>query len=123
MTLGREFWNAAPLAPIPLLAELRTHVLERSHTRCPRWHFRVASDLVLRIQPRPGERRDRFWAFAGVAFFGEGATRALCDKPPSSFGWLGFGITTAEAGWSFLPRGCTVRTTRRERDSPRRRRR
>jgi hypothetical protein len=100
MSLRRNFWTPEPLEPIRLLADLRSFVLERSHTRLPRWHFRVASDLVLRVQPRPGERRDRCFAFAGTAFFGDGITRARCDKPDSTLVTLPFGIT---AEWSWQP--------------------
>jgi hypothetical protein len=102
--LSREFWKPEPIEPIRLLAELRANVLERSHSRLPRWHFRVADDLVLRMQPKPGERRDHGWAFAGTAFFGEGITRALCDKPDGTLGMLTFGMLSDMPNWRVLPR-------------------
>jgi hypothetical protein len=95
------FWAPEPVAPIAVLAELRAFVLERSHRRLPRWHFRLADDLVLRIQPRPAERRDAFYAFVGAAFQGEEITRARLDARDTRGLWrLEFGIKTAESPWS-----------------------
>jgi hypothetical protein len=42
------------LAPSPLLAGLRGEVFKLRETRCPKWRFRLAPDLVIQIQPRPG---------------------------------------------------------------------
>ena len=41
------------IPPIPFLSSLRGAVLERSTARMPKWRFRFASDLVVRIQPKP----------------------------------------------------------------------
>jgi len=46
-------WEPVPLAPVPVLATLREMVLERSEKRMPKWGFRLDSDLVLQLQPRP----------------------------------------------------------------------
>lgn len=66
--LDPSFWHVERVAPIGLFRELREFVLERSHTRLPKWRFRVADDLVMYVQPKPAERRDRFYAFDCCAF-------------------------------------------------------
>jgi hypothetical protein len=85
-----RFWIRDPINPSPFLAGLRDIVLERSHTRCPRWKFKL-DELILEIQPRPGERRD------GYALF---RCAAMQD------GWrLGFLIEPCTAGgWQYHPR-------------------
>jgi hypothetical protein len=102
--LTREFWNEETLSPIRVLADLRAFVLERSHTRLPRWHFRMADDLVVRLQPKPAERRDRFYGFVGEAFEGQGITRATLGSAAAckALGlWrLRFGIVVAESSWT-----------------------
>jgi hypothetical protein len=42
-----------PIPSIPFLAELREEVLKHSLKRMPKWKFRLASDLVLQLQPKP----------------------------------------------------------------------
>jgi hypothetical protein len=113
MRLGDEFWEREPLNAIQLLADLRTFVLERSHRRLPRWYFRLAPDLVVRLQPRPAEQRDRFALFYGDAFEGQGITRAVCVSAAQcregAIGRLRFLVTQGPCyvgdppGWTFRP--------------------
>ena len=49
--LAATFWTPEPLAPIEFLAGLRDIVLERSHTRLPKWRFRLAPDWPSRSNP------------------------------------------------------------------------
>jgi Family of unknown function (DUF6011) len=58
------------LEPVPLLVYLRDVVLRNRHDRCPKWLFCLAPDLVLQLQPRPGERRDDWCLFLGTAIQG-----------------------------------------------------
>jgi hypothetical protein len=53
VSVTTSVWIAEPIAPIPLLAELRDFVLVRSTTRLPKWRFRLADDLVVQMQPKP----------------------------------------------------------------------
>jgi hypothetical protein len=41
------------IAPIPKLAELREAVLAHSEKRKPKWGFRLATDIVMELQPQP----------------------------------------------------------------------
>jgi hypothetical protein len=100
-----RYWNRDQLSPIPFLAGLRDIVLERSHTRCPKWRFRLASGLALQVQPRPGERRDRFALFKCTAIQGEGLTAGDFDRRRLACWYLGFIVrATDPGGWQFHPR-------------------
>jgi len=68
----KEYWNPIPIDPQLGLHELREMVLANSEKRMPKWKFRVASDLVLQIQP---QRPSRKYAelFEGRAFEYDGA--------------------------------------------------
>jgi hypothetical protein len=55
-------------APIPFLRNLRLMCLARSESRAPKWKFRVASDLVMQLQPKPSCLPGRVLeSFEGVA--------------------------------------------------------
>jgi Family of unknown function (DUF6011) len=41
------------IAPIQWMADLREGVLANSEKRMPKWRFRIASDLLVSIQPKP----------------------------------------------------------------------
>jgi hypothetical protein len=56
------------LTPIPSLLQLRELVLARSRKRMPRWKFRLHTDLVISIQPKPTGR-----LFACIAVDADGA--------------------------------------------------
>ncbi len=73
----RARWDALRISftPSPLLTALRRTVLAARDDRCPKWRFRLAPDLVVQIQPRPGERRDRFYLFNCIAIQGEQITK------------------------------------------------
>lgn len=47
-----DFWNPIPLKPILSLVALRQVIIEHNERRMPIWKFRLASDLILRIQPQ-----------------------------------------------------------------------
>jgi hypothetical protein len=74
-------WAAVTIQirPSPLLSGLRDMVLAQRHDRCPKWRFRLAPDLVVQIQPKPAERRDRFQLFKCVAIAGEDVTKDMFD--------------------------------------------
>lgn len=103
--IDRSFWTPAPLTAIPFLAELRSFVLERSHSRLPKWRFRLADDLVVQLQPRPAERRDRYFLFAGQALQGRNLTADVFKTARAARGHygIGFGITDAGDSWSIQP--------------------
>ena len=52
MTLNSNFWFPTAITPVPALAHLRAMVLARSEKRSPKWKFRLASNLVVQIQPK-----------------------------------------------------------------------
>jgi Family of unknown function (DUF6011) len=80
------------IAPITFLAELREAVLTRSHSRMPKWRFRLAPDLVLQIQPKPTMllsalalelgSRQRLVQFDGRAVMAEAANAAMLEREP-----------------------------------------
>src|SRR5262245_29238068 len=80
MRLPQEFWKLERLSPIKILADLRGFVLERSHSRLPKWRFRLAPDLVIRIQPKPGERHDDSCLFDCLALRGDRPRRKASIK-------------------------------------------
>lgn len=88
--------RTAALSPIPTLADLREQVLQRSSTRCPRWRFRLADDLIMQLQPKPcvlrfprpagytGSWRQMIVRFDGVAhcaLVGHADASMLVEKP------------------------------------------
>jgi hypothetical protein len=46
-------FETEPIPPLPFLAHLREEVLRHSLKRTPKWKFRLASDLVFQLQPKP----------------------------------------------------------------------
>jgi hypothetical protein len=101
MNLEPDFHHAEPLVPIPLLANLRAFVLGRNQRRCPEWYFRLAEDLVLRIQPRPPWHR---YGLFGSAVEGAGITRATVEVL-GRFATVSFGIDVTGAAWTLHPYG------------------
>ena len=69
---------------LPFLAELREEVLKHSLKRMPKWKFRLASDLVFQLQPKPTVMlseaamargfKPKLQHFEGVAVMIEGVT-------------------------------------------------
>lgn len=99
-------WRPVPIAPMPLLAALRDAVLVRSTTRMPKWKFRVADDIVIRVQPKPATitktNRDGLpWFDCFSVIHGEANSTMLKDPPRDSWqvqfrlaifpGWVGAG--------------------------------
>src|SRR5215203_3827376 len=80
------------IEPIPFLIDLRNAVLERSLKRSPKWRFRLASDLIIELQPKacplltPELIRRGFtqktFQIDGKAAMGEGADGSWLDKAP-----------------------------------------
>jgi hypothetical protein len=61
--LSPAIWLPQPIASMSLLAALREAVLVRSTKRMPKWKFRVASDVVIQIQPRTDKREESLATF------------------------------------------------------------
>jgi len=80
------------IPPIHFLAELREEVLKHSLKRMPKWKFRLASDLVLQLQPKPTVLlseaatargfKPKLQHFEGVAVMTEGITGAVFKHLP-----------------------------------------
>ena len=102
--INGSFWSFEPLTPIPFLAGLRDLVLARSHKRCPRWKLKLAPDLIAQLQPRPGERRDDFALFKGIALQGEQLTAGDFEYPRRGLWRLRFEIGPDGDGWRYRPR-------------------
>jgi hypothetical protein len=69
---SRRIMAPIDIAPVPMLSQLRQTVLRISERRCPKWHFRLDSELVLELQPRPSQHL----IFLGTIIQGEGITLA-----------------------------------------------
>lgn len=116
--IDRSFWTAEPLPKIAFLADLRDFVLERSHSRLPKWRFRPADDLVMQIQPKPGERRDRYFVFAGRALQGANLAAAMFQSRSAARGTydLDFGILADGEAWALKPTGAGWPSTDEDRE-------
>ncbi len=85
-------FETATIPPINFLAELREEVLKRSLKRMPKWKFRLASDLVLQLQPKPTVlpseaatargTKPKLQHFEGVAVMSEGVTGDVFKRLP-----------------------------------------
>jgi hypothetical protein len=84
--------------PMPSLMYLRDVVLKERHDRCPKWRFRLAPDLVVQLQPRPAERRDRYQLFEGIVIEDDAIEKRHFGTVTSraSFMFLDFGIRSSE---------------------------
>jgi hypothetical protein len=105
--LDPAIWRPVPIAPMPLLAELRLAVLTRSTSRIPKWKFRAAPDVVVQIQPRPASvskiNKDGLPWFDGRAVIRDDATEATLNDPTRD-GWkINFRVTLdyASMEWVF----------------------
>jgi hypothetical protein len=67
-----EFWQTTSIKPIMPLAILHKLVLERTTKRMPKWQFRLASDIVVQIQPKVRLKGSGRSGFECVAFFNSG---------------------------------------------------
>jgi hypothetical protein len=108
--ISKDFWRPVLIAQIPLLLNLRDVVLQLSHTRLPKWRFRLDLDLVVQIQPRPAERRDRYFLFEGLAIYGDKIARESFLRRNPEHRRLNFGILPGSSasgpGWLFKPTCC-----------------
>jgi hypothetical protein len=86
--LDRAIWTAAYMAPMPILTALRDAVFVRSAKRMPKRKFRVASDVVVQILPRPDSELIRGSAFDCRAMVCDCADDSVLtgkDRPPASW--------------------------------------
>lgn len=98
------------IEPIPMLAALRDAVLSRSDKRMPKWQFRLADDIVTRIQPKTAKsvkanRNGKPW-FDCLAIIHPDASAAMLQaKDPPKDAWkLGYRLTLFAADkWIFQP--------------------
>lgn len=105
-----NYWQPVPLTPVADLDKLRADLLALRPTRFPRWKLRYAPDLVVELQPLPGEARDRYRIFEGRAFLGDGI-RAEHFSDANALTTDGilrllFGI---DVQWRFRPRSISRR--------------
>lgn len=85
-------FEVEPIPSIHFLTELREEVLKHSLKRMPKWKFRLASDLVLQLQPKPTVLlseaatarglKPKLQHFEGVAVKTEGVTGAVFKQLP-----------------------------------------
>jgi hypothetical protein len=92
------------------LAELRLVAIEASEKRMPYWRFRLASNIVLKLQPKLTNRL--LVRFEGKALMCEGANAKLLDASYKDLvhpHWrFGFEVTAKiPEEWCFLYRGAT----------------
>jgi hypothetical protein len=104
MSLNSTIWHPMVVRPMPLLATLRDAVLMRSTKRMPIWRFRIADDVVVRIQPRParymkGPLPSPFFECAAVIH--EGADAAMLKDPPRDSWHVRFRIAQQLDEWYF----------------------
>ncbi len=86
-----------PIPSLPFLAELREAVLKHSLKRMPKWKFRLASDLVLQLQPKPTVLpseaamargfKPKLQHFEGVAVMAAGVTGAVFNRQRPDATW------------------------------------
>ena len=109
------------ISPISFLAKLREEVLKRSLKRMPKWKFRLASDLVLQLQPKPTVMlseaatargfKPKLQHFEGTAVMTENVTSAvfkqLPRRPCPPWWQLKFDLfaKALDADWMFKPAG------------------
>jgi N6-adenosine-specific RNA methylase IME4 len=87
-----EYANKVEIRPIKWMADVREAVLANSEERMPRWKFRLDTDLLVQIQPKPvalltpraralGIER-RLLKFEGTGIMTENATPAMLERKP-----------------------------------------
>ena len=102
-----EFWRAVPLAPIPMLQQLNTWVIQQNEKRLPKWKFRFAPDLAVQIQPKL--TRAYALLFEGKAIMAEAVSVQMFTEPKTLRGiryWsLSFQLRCreGETAWEFKP--------------------
>jgi hypothetical protein len=105
--LDPAIWHPVPIAPMPLLVDLRNAVLIRSTTRMPKWKFRVEPDVVMQIQPRPNTKTkanpDCLPWFDCQAVIRDDVTGAMLKDPPPDSWKLQFNVTISDR-WFFKVR-------------------
>jgi hypothetical protein len=126
-TAYRAIWNPVAIPTMPMLAALREAVLIRSTKRMPKWKFRVVSDIVMQIQPRPAtttkaNRGGLPW-FDCIAVVCDGVDETMLKDPPRDSWKLEFRLTIGNdavsgcaATWSFDVRRVGFHTGRQIED-------
>jgi len=108
MTLRFDFFSPMPMEPMPTLAALRDAVLMRSDKRMPKWKFRLASDIVTQIQPKPATctRHNRAglpWFDCSAVIRDDARAAMLQDRPHDSWQIL-FKLSIRPGDWLVPPR-------------------
>jgi hypothetical protein len=98
-------WQARPIKPAPLLAELRDRVFRQSEKRSPKWKFRLAPDLVVQIQPKLTTALLKFECRAVQCASADAATLVRKDHKQIENWWeLRFDlISTNPTEWQLKP--------------------
>src|SRR5262245_35052453 len=111
MTVPFGFWTPTPIAPQAALATLRELVFMQSEKRAPKWKFRLASDLVLQIQPKLAHKLlHRFECRAVASASADvrlltGTYKTRKDAP--DYWFITFDLSAIEpSSWRFKPRSC-----------------
>jgi hypothetical protein len=96
-----RLWEPVIMAPVGTLKTLRDTVLAISANRCPKWRFRLAPDLVVQIQPFPGNLRGRLCLFRCLVVQGEGITKEhfAAWKDRKGFTSLAFNLYAQGQQW------------------------
>ena len=101
--LDPSLWWPMPITPMPMLAALRDAVLMRSTKRMPKWKFRAADDVVLKIQPHPAIKtranREGLPWFECLAVVRDQATGAMLKEPPRDSWKVKFKLTIRNGDW------------------------
>lgn len=88
-----------PIAPSPLLLQLRETVLAHREDRLPKWYFTLEPELVVMIQPRAGTRP----MFICIAIAGTGITKGHFTSRSRRYGrhFVEFGLVADPdtGGW------------------------
>jgi hypothetical protein len=103
-------WQARPIKPAPLLAELRDRVFRQSEKRSPKWKFRLAPDLVVQIQPKLTTALLKFECRAVQCAGADTTSFAQQGRRQTERDWwqLSFDLTaTAPDEWLLKPTGYT----------------
>jgi len=111
MAVPFGFWTPTPIAPQAALASLRELVLSRSERRVPKWKFRLASDLVLQIQPKLAHKLLHKFECRAVASAVADLTLLTSTykerKNAPDYWYITFDLNAAEqSSWRFKPRSC-----------------
>lgn len=96
----KALWVPADIPPSPMLAQLARDVFAKSEQRTPKWKFRISSDLIVQIQPKPSSKR-LMW-FDCHAIVADGANAEMFKKRPRGVSKFHFHLLVeTEDQWQF----------------------